>query len=629
MPFCHFDVLAPELVQLIFSFCVERRDGHFIEYNNDTPPLVLLRVCRRWQYIAFQTPGLFDSISLRRRVHAPFGFDFARDTQILQHFLNLPRPGYRNEMSPRQLEVQLCYGDIKRYGNTLMWTDLLSMVRKAMELTDNLGTLYLRFPDDCMEKFLMKICSDSGDGIQHANLRSISLHSTREGLLIPRYLSWWYDQETNFSPQYYHKLDTRKLPSLKELGLHFPGPLTLDPICRRIEKLHVSVFKWEQLEEYLTGCPNVVDLTIEFREPLAGQDWAPYRSKAELTFPRLRALEIRSALVGQTCANKLLRFFLVVHMPNLKTLRLRRLPQADRSEPPNLCYGTLIMRILKNLEELELIDFPPEPCGNWDIGPVFSAAPKLRRLAYREVEMISCPEYFRRLISHLMFSSFEPPAPRLQILELDAIHLRQGENVILQDLLQLIATRRVYNLEISDKLAGMMPDFPARASALQRICLPPGCSDALRRIDMHGLAYGIDFDFVPMIEELSLEDDLNEEGPERRNRYEWTPLRWKTPASFCETASTTTCNSPSSLFSAASSFTQKRSLQPMDSILEVEQMLFPTTGDGNDGSGMSRASSQNQSYALTHLHLPFFDIVYRIFGLVMEIAEIWMPIPFF
>ena len=188
---CYFNDLAPELISLVFINCITKRDGHFIEYLPNEPPLILLHVCRRWRYIAFQTRELFDSISLRRHPCAPLGYDFGRDSWVLHDFIHFPRSWHRGQGKPLPLSMQICYGDIKHYGDKTMWCDLLRMVRIIIGKTENLERFYLRVPDDCMEKLLMKICSRSGSAIKHAGLRSLTLHSTRESLLQRRYISWW------------------------------------------------------------------------------------------------------------------------------------------------------------------------------------------------------------------------------------------------------------------------------------------------------------------------------------------------------------------------------------------------------------------------------------------------------
>ncbi|KAL5508685.1 hypothetical protein ACEPAH_6306 [Sanghuangporus vaninii] len=578
---CYFDFLAPELISLIFIYCISKRDGHFIEYHPYQPPLVFLHVCRRWRYIAFQTRGIFDSISFRRRPRAPLGYDFGRDSWVLHDFIHFPRAWYRISGRPSPLSMQLCYGDIKQYGDRTMWCDLIRMVRIIVETTENLERFYLRVPDDCMEKLLMKICSEARSPIRHPTLRSLTLHSTRESLLQRRYISWWYDQEASYMPGYYHKLNLSQLPGLEELGLHFPGPITLDPVSRTVRKLHVSLFKWEQMEEYLTSCPNVEHLILELREPLLEQIWEPVFLRPEDKFPLVHTFEVRSALKGWACANKLCKLFMGVKMPNLKVLRLRRLPQSDKTSYPTFLYSSLIMSEVHKLEELELIDFPPESCCNWNVGAAFCRAHNLKRFAYREEEIVSSSQYFEHLLSELTFYGTELRAPRLEILELDSMALRNCESPTMHRLVQLIASRRnpTFFANTSEKKRPKVPiGLP---TLIRKVFLPLGCSDIIREIDAIEMCREVEFDYLPTLERLELENDLDVEGPERGRTCVWSPLGWPSGHEV---------EGPiqSQAFGPFDSGTSSLSTSPSSSMLSVQQ----TPRNINGGLEMSRNSSQ-------------------------------------
>ncbi|KAJ7493414.1 hypothetical protein B0H11DRAFT_2006299 [Mycena galericulata] len=67
--------LPPELTSMIFFHCLP--EAEFIEPNTSAAPLVLLRICRQWRYIALSTPALWASlyIDLNRFGLPQQGFD--------------------------------------------------------------------------------------------------------------------------------------------------------------------------------------------------------------------------------------------------------------------------------------------------------------------------------------------------------------------------------------------------------------------------------------------------------------------------------------------------------------------------------------------------------------------------
>lgn len=546
MSTCYFHYLAPELVQDIFLLSVVKRSGHFVEFKHDSAPLSLLHVCKRWRAITFATSGLFDSITLRRRTHDPIGFDFFRDSYIILDFLKFPRNaapwlgpkelasiGFKEPFSngqelllPRPLSIELRYGDIRHFGNTLMWADLVSMTRAILDTTSNLERFHLRFPDDCMEKVLRKICTGSGKKIVCPSLKSLSLHSTRESILVKRYQEWWNDDDYDDEPSSMHWIDTTGIPALTELGVHFPGPLGLKPNCECVGTLNISIFKWSQFEEYISACPNVEHLIIELRASLKGKAWEAKYGPDDL--PMVHTLEIRSHLFGHDCAGKVIDILDNLRFPKLKRLILRRHHRATMTEPAAFCFSDSndFKCNFQNLEEIEFIDFHPEPFSvSNEIGVMLSNAPKLRRLVYREVNMHSETNYMMLLLSQLC-SEYNPMcAPCLEVLEIDTGHYRAKEphQGLIDGLVYVIGSR-----------SQEQPLAPGNTEKIDRhllreVYLPSSLLKLMLRREtftMRMAFEGILLEPALGIEPLENEDDLDDEGEPRDPGYEFERPNW-------------------------------------------------------------------------------------------------------
>ncbi|THH00163.1 hypothetical protein EW145_g7127 [Phellinidium pouzarii] len=495
---------------MIFVHCLEKRDEYYNVISANTAPLVLLRVCKSWRTLAFNMPELWDSFSLRRRVRPPRGYDFDKDADEFDVWRNLSRE--------RPMAVQLCYGDIKKYGKHLMWNILLRQACNLVLPDWKCERLYFRFPDDCMEKFLTDICYEL---IGHDSLRTLTLHSTREGILRERYQAWWeMDADNSLYPAYFHNLDVSGLPALEELGIYYPGPIALIGAFS-VKKLTASLYAWYQLKQYVEACPSLEHLIIEIQECLSMSDLLEHLPGFSLTLPNVHTFEIRSAIGGRVGSMTFFELFEFVLVPKLRNLRLRRLHQPELVGPSVLSMAQFRNH---NLEELEIIDFPSGRHDFEHLARMFTMLTRLRRFTYRDVTEIGSPEVFSEtILTALTWQADAPfaPAPNLETLAIDIADMRAGRGTVIPKLFELVASRRPIadskaTADEDDTMdAGNADESRARKEVkrpipLRELLLPRGYSDVIRAADEFGVCKDLLFDYIPEIDELSVDNDLDD-----------------------------------------------------------------------------------------------------------------------
>ncbi|KAH8107339.1 hypothetical protein DFH11DRAFT_1549679 [Phellopilus nigrolimitatus] len=499
---CHINRLAPELLCMIFSACIERHAGHYAAASPTKAPLVFLRVCKRWRALALRAPELWSSLALRRRVGPPHGFDFARDAHALQRWLARARG--------RPAAVQLAYGDIKRYGNVLMWAPLVHTARALLAPGPGappLARAHLALPDDCMERVLAALAAAPP---RHAGLRALALRSSREGVLRARYAAYWRaDAAAPHYPLYTHALDLAGLPALAELSVHFPGPLRFAGSYAGVRTLRVALFSWDQFDAYLRACPAVEHLALELPEALLGRPSVELDDSDVVRLARVRTLDLHSALSapnGGTFA--LACLFLRLRVPRLAVLRVRRVARDD-AVPFLPMLGLLLERTELTLERFEMYDFPLDARITRSVLPLL---PELRHLAYRDARTGAPPGLLSAFLGTLAWNGTDdaPPLPRLETLELDAPEMRAGRTRFALELLRVVSSRAAY-ADAVDAMASTNNNAK-RAPRVRELRLPAAYLHVMRRTDTRGVLRGVRLERTDGAEDMYEEDCNLDDG---------------------------------------------------------------------------------------------------------------------
>lgn len=489
--------LCDDILSQIFIHALEKRDVYYTVVSSRSAPLSVRAVDKRWNNVAVNTPELWRSISIRRRVRPPYGYSFEMDANLTYEWLG-------NSMG-LPLSVQLCYGDIKKFGKSLLWTDLLQTTTACLSEESTCEHIYIRVPDDCAEKFLWSLQTSS---LEVKSLRSLAFRSTREGLLQKRYKAWWKsDHSTESYPRYCHILNIQGLHSLEELEIHYPGPLVFDGLSMSVKRLTMSLYKLRQLNESLPeSFRNLHHLTLDLRESLqlllpTPTDWNM------ITFPKLRALKIRSSLYGHKGKLVLEEFFKRVHFPQLLTLQLRNTRKFD----PGLHLSKIIPHCnnFNCIEELEMIDFPFNPTDGSAFRSMVAQMPYLRTLLYREVTVNGdAIDLANGLLSTLQLITFAGSSPPLEVFAIDTADLREVQTNSLAVVLRLVSFLITWR-SASEKTRQETGSQVHRPQP-RKLLLPKGASERLFAQGAAAICGDVEFDWLADVEETVEEDDLDD-----------------------------------------------------------------------------------------------------------------------
>lgn len=490
--------LCNELLSRIFLFSLEKRDNYFIEASSRFAPLSVRTVDRRWHYVAMNTPELWNSISIRRRVRPPHGYNFEKDANVAYEWLGNSR-GLPSS-------IQLCYGDIKDFGKRLLWTDLQQTISACLSEESTCERLYIRMPDECTEKILWNLQTYT---LQVKSLRSLALRSTREELLKKRYVAWWKsDHENENYPRYCHILDVQGLPSLEELEVHYPGPILFDGTSSTTTQLTMSLYKFRQLNESITeSFPNLRLLTLDLRESLQLL-WPPPTDWVVLTFKKLHTLEIRSCLHGRRGKLVFEEFFERVRFPQIKSLQIRNVLEYESGM--RIASIVTLCKEFGRLEDVEIIDFLIKPADGSTIRSMLAQMPKLRTLTYREVLLRgSSAALASGLLTILQSMTAAGTAPVLECLAIDTSDLRamkaSSQSLVLRLICFLGTWREASEKKLKERWKGQIYQSPVRT-----LLLPRGTSELLYAHGASAVCGDLRFDWIADAKPLVMEDDLND-----------------------------------------------------------------------------------------------------------------------
>lgn len=566
--------LCNDLLSRIFVLSLEKQDEYYTIVSSNQCPLSVRSVSRRWHYIAMSTPELWRSISVRRRVRPPFGYDFQTDTNIVYEWLSNARG--------LPLSIQFCYGDIKNYGNKLTWHDLLQTITSCLSQDSTCERVYIRVPDDCTEKILWSLQTST---LQPRALKSLTLRSTRERLLQRRYKAWWmsnYDSES--FPRYCHVLDVRELPSLEEVEVHYPGPLVFDGISSSVKKITLSLYKSRQLNVAVSDCfPYLQHLVLDLRDSLqltspstSASDWTPIR------FSNLRTLKIRSSLHGFKGKPVIEKFLKCLQLPQIRSLYLRN---ALRFSTGFSAFKLLLENFndINTLEELEIIDFPLDFQDKISFPSLLNKMPKLRTFAYREVRLRSYTALVGSLLKEFHHTVLTMSLPQLACIAIDVPELKHtqlGSEVVLKRLASLLSAWMDV-LEDSE----MENSGGGRSVLTPMAVLPRGTMKDLLPYIEPDVAKRIYFACIADLETLVAEDDLDDGDDSFPSRRKKSDKKTVTPHGGGKVVPEQHCRISTSylLHQHSSSFQEVQQQQQlhhqpsgsswMDSMTEVEMLL--------------------------------------------------------
>lgn len=399
--------LSPEILSYIFTFCVDKVDGHFIIPSPKTAPLLLIQICRYWTQVAVGTSELWKSISLHRHARFPYGYNFVRDGERLADWIG--------RASIRNVAVDLSYDQLSRFKDILMWNDLIVIVLALLHPDIKCDRLHLDLPDDCMEKVFWKL--DASD-LTCANTRALSLKSSKVKFCRTRYRRWYGFGNPNLNvdaPRPYRMdFNLAKFPALEELTISFPAPYTICNTAYQLTKLDIMVYYWKTFQSCVDLMPNLEEVRVVLKDDLTLD--TPLSGNSSSVATNVRKLEICSGLNGDDGSEGLQSFFLAFRFPQLCTLTVRCV-KVSYSEDPVSSIAVPLTAFLRNhgtIENFVLDNFPIPDAEIERFTYLFSLMPKVKHIELRDRESNILP----CIASALYWSEHCPICPELRSLKI-------------------------------------------------------------------------------------------------------------------------------------------------------------------------------------------------------------------
>lgn len=424
--------LSPEILSYIFTFCVDKVDGHFIIPSPKTAPLLLIQICRYWTQVAVGTSELWKSISLHRHARFPYGYNFVRDGERLADWIG--------RASIRNVAVDLSYDQLSRFKDILMWNDLIVIVLALLHPDIKCDRLHLDLPDDCMEKVFWKL--DASD-LTCANTRALSLKSSKVKFCRMRYRRWYDFGNPNLnvdaSRPYQMDFNLEKFPALEELTISFPAPYTICNTALQLTKLDIVLYYWKTFESCVDLMPNLVEVKVTLNVDLAMD--TPLTGNSPLEATNVRKLEICSEFDGQVGSEGFRSFFLAFRFPQLHTFAVRygKVPHSEDGVSSIALPLTGFVRNHGTIENFALVNFPIPELEIERFTNLFSLIPRVKHIELRNEakNILPC------IGSALCWSERRPICPELCSLKIHSnIRYERERERSITRLAQMLISRR-------------------------------------------------------------------------------------------------------------------------------------------------------------------------------------------